>query len=187
MSLVEKAILVATSAHAGIMRKGKNRPYILHPIEAMTIVGSLTDDKEILAAAVLHDTIEDTSVTRKDLELQFGNRVANLVASESENKRHGKAPEETWETRKQETIAHLQDSDKDVKLVCLGDKLANLRELARDYAQVGDDLWLRFNQKDKAMHGWYYSSLYDVLAREFGDVPPVTEYKALLAQVFGKD
>ncbi len=187
MNLVEKAVMFATSAHAGIMRKGKNKPYILHPIEAMTIVGSLTDDKELLAATVLHDTIEDTGVTWEDLNREFGGRVANLVASESEDKRLGTPPEDTWWARKQETITHLQGADRDVKLVCLGDKLANLRELAQDYSQVGEDLWLRFNQKDKALHGCYYRSVYSILENEFGNVPVIAEYKKLLTQVFGEE
>ncbi len=187
MSLVEKAILFATSAHAGVTRKGKTRAYILHPLEAMTIVGGMTDDEELLAAAVLHDTIEDTAVTLGDLEREFGSRVAAIVASESEDKRRESAPAETWQARKQETIDHLQNANRDVKLICLGDKLANLRELVRDYSELGDNLWVRFNQKDKAMHGWYYSSVYRILENEFGDVPAMDEYKKLLVQVFGEE
>lgn len=57
MTTVERAIIFAANAHAGTKRKGKERAYILHPIEAMTIVASLTEDEEVLAAAVLHDTV----------------------------------------------------------------------------------------------------------------------------------
>ena len=185
--MIEKAIMFATSAHACIKRKGKDRAYILHPLEAMTIVGSMTDDEELLAAAVLHDTIEDTPVTREDLEREFGKRVAEIVASESEDKHRDSAPSDTWQARKQETIDHLQRADRDVKLVCLGDKLANLRELAHDYSRLGNSLWERFNQKDKAMHGWYYRSIYRILVNEFGDVPAMDEYKKLLIQIFGEE
>ena len=183
--MIERAIAYAAAAHAGVTRKGKNRPYILHPIEAMTIVGSLTDDEEVLAAAVLHDTVEDTPVTLEDLVREFGEHVAELVGSESENKRPGQPAADTWKLRKQETIDHLKDSGRDVRLICLGDKLANLRELARDYAGLGDRLWERFNQKDKAMHGWYYRSIFEILVSEFGDVPALAEYKALLNQIWG--
>ena len=182
--MIEKAITFAAAAHAGVNRKGKNRPYILHPIEAMTVVGSLTDDEDVLAAAVLHDTVEDTPVTIADIEREFGSRVAELVNAESEDKRPGQSAADTWKVRKQETIDHLKTSSRDAKLICLGDKLANLRELARDYAALGECLWERFNQKDKAMHGWYYRSIFDILVSEFGDVPALAEYRELLKQVW---
>ena len=183
--MLEDAIIFATKAHAGTKRKGKNRPYILHPLEVMTIVGGITDDEDVLAAAVLHDTVEDTDVTREDIERSFGPRIASLVAAESENKREDRPAEETWQVRKQETIDHLQKASREVKLICLGDKLANLREIARDYAVLGDALWDRFNQKDKSMHGWYYGSVWRVLRDEFGNLEPIKEYQRLLVSVFG--
>ena len=94
--LLDDAIQFAVKAHAGVNRKGKNRPYILHPLEAMLIASELTEDEEVLAAAVLHDTVEDTPVTREDIERSFGKRVADLVAAESENKRPELAASDTW-------------------------------------------------------------------------------------------
>ena len=185
MTTIEKAILFAVNAHAGTKRKGKNRPYILHPVEVMTIVAGLTEDEAVIAAAVLHDTVEDTDTTREDIEQAFGTRIAQLVAAESEDKREELSAEATWQIRKQETLTHLQNASRDVKLICLGDKLANIREIAHDWAVLGDDLWQRFNQKDKAMHAWYYGSILRILEGEFGGVPAITEYRALLRQVFG--
>ena len=185
MSLIEKSIHFALMAHEGVKRKGKNRPYILHPIEVMTIVAGMTDEEEVIAAAVLHDTIEDTGVEREDIAKEFGDRVADLVASESEDKRENLPAESTWLDRKQETINHIQEADDDVKLICLGDKLANLRELAQDYAELGDSLWERFNQKDKALHGWYYGSIYEALKTEFAGKKAIREYQQLLEEVFG--
>ena len=183
---LEDAIKFATDAHAGVKRKGKNRAYILHPLEAMIIAASLTDDEEVLAAAVLHDTVEDTDVTKAQLECEFGRRVAELVAAESEDKRVGTPAAETWELRKQETIDHLFNASREAKLICLGDKLANLRELARDHAKIGDALWARFNQKDKTKHAWYYRSVLEILKKEFGAVPATVEYAGLLSELFGK-
>ena len=57
--MINKAIEFATRAHAGQFRKGTSRPYIVHPIEVGDIVSTMTKDKEIISAAVLHDTIED--------------------------------------------------------------------------------------------------------------------------------
>ncbi len=185
MNKTEKAILFATEAHAGSLRKGKTRPYILHPLEAMMIVADLTDDDELLAAAVLHDTVEDTCTTVTEIERDFGPRVAALVASESENKREDRPAEETWKTRKQETLDHMKGASYDVKLICLGDKLSNMREIYRDYMKLGNELWQRFNQKDKDMHCWYYSEIYSILLTELGDVPAIREYAELLDKVFG--
>ena len=59
LTLLDKAIIFATKAHSGAKRKGTNVPYIVHPIEAAAIVSAMTDDQEIIAAAVLHDVLED--------------------------------------------------------------------------------------------------------------------------------
>lgn len=187
MTITEKAIMFAAKAHAGTTRKGKDRPYILHPLEVMTIVAGLTDDAEVIAAAVLHDTVEDTDVTTRDIRQSFGERVERLVMAESEDKMKDLPPEASWELRKQATIDHLETLDRDEKLICLGDKLANIREMSRDHAQIGDELWERFNQKDKRKHAWYYRSICDVLELEFGDIREIREYRELWSGVFSEE
>ena len=184
MTMIEKAVRFAAKAHEGTTRKGKERPYILHPVEVMTIVAGLTEDEEVISAAVLHDTVEDTDVTTRDIRQSFGERVERLVMAESEDKMKDLPPEASWELRKQATIDHLWTLDRDAKLICLGDKLANIREMSRDYAQIGDKLWERFNQKDKRKHAWYYSSICDILEAEFGAIPAIKEFRTLLGKVF---
>ena len=98
--MIEKAIRFAVTAHEGTKRKGKDRPYILHPIEVMSIVAGMTEDEEVIAAAVLHDTVEDTAVTAADIELEFGPRVAKLVIAESEDKMKGLPAGASWKLRK---------------------------------------------------------------------------------------
>ena len=184
MNKIEKAIIFATKAHAGTCRKGKDKPYILHPIEAMEIVMHFTEDEDVLAAAVLHDTVEDTAVTAERLEKEFGSRVAALVASVSEDKKRDRSSEATWKERKQETISQLRNASYETKLICLGDKLSNLREMENDYADIDDALWERFNQKDKAMHAWYYRSIYETLKQDFGDSWELYEFEGILDFVF---
>lgn len=187
MTLTEKAIEFAVKAHAGAKRKGKkDRPYILHPLEAMLIVSNITNDEEVIAAAVLHDTIEDAKVEKEELAIQFGARVADLVAAESENKRDGQDEKDTWLIRKQEALEELAASCREAKLICLGDKLSNLRETAKDHAVIGDAIWENFNQKDKNMQCWYYSSIYEILKKEFGDIAEINEYSQQLAGIFGE-
>ena len=184
MRLIEKAIVFATWAHEGAVRKGKGRPFILHPLEVLSIAASLTEDEEVLAAAVLHDTVEDTPVTREEIEWKFGFRVANLVAAESEDKRRDRSAESTWLIRKQEAIDQLQKAGRDAKLISICDKLSNLRDMDQDYAEIGDRIWERFHQKDKKLHAWYYTSIYDILSEEFGDIPALREFKAHLDSLF---
>ena len=94
--MVEEAIAFATKAHKGQYRKGTKRPYIVHPLEVAKIVSTMTKDEDVICAAVLHDTIEDCKgITEETLRLQFGDRVAQLVAGESEDKT------KTWEERNQ--------------------------------------------------------------------------------------
>ncbi len=187
MTIIERAIQFATFAHAETKRKGKERPYILHPVEVMTIVAGMTEDPEVIAAAVLHDVVEDTSIRSEDIEREFGQRVKELVAAESEDKMTHLPAEASWKERKQATVDHLGALEQDAKLICLGDKLANIREISRDHAKLGDALWKRFNQKDKKEQGWYYREICNKLEAEFGAVPAITEYRELLKAVFGED
>lgn len=163
-TLLNKAIVFATSAHEGQLRKGTQIPYILHPLEVAAIVGTMTTDDEIIATAVLHDVVEDTDTTVEQIKERFGDHVAALVSSESEDKRENLSAESTWKIRKQETIDHLKTAPIEVKMITLGDKLSNIRAIHRDYNAIGDELWQRFNQKDKNEHYWYYRSIAECLA-----------------------
>lgn len=182
-ALLDKAIVFATREHEGQYRKGTKIPYILHPLEAAAIVGTMTTDDELIAGAVLHDVVEDTETTVEDIREPFGERVAQLVASESENKREDQAAESTWKIRKMETLEHLQNAPVAVKMITLGDKLSNIRAINRDYTAIGDELWNRFNQKDKNEHYWYYSSIALCLA-ELADYAAYDEYIELVEKTF---
>ena len=185
MDIFDKAIVFATKAHSGSCRKGTDIPYIVHPLEAASIVSTMTNDKNILAAAVLHDVVEDTKYTNEDIRNEFGEEVARLVDAESENKREGTPEAETWKIRKQETLDHLKNhADITAKMIALGDKLSNIRAIARDYAKLGDEFWNRFNVKDKNEHAWYYQSLIEAFS-ELSDQPAYKEYVKLVKEVFG--
>lgn len=135
-------------------------PYILHPLEAMVVAGTLTDDREVLAAMVLHDVVEDTNTTLREIEERFGARVAELVGSETENKRRGQSPSATWRLRKEESLARLRASDDPaVKILWMGDKLSNIRSIHALWLREGHALWQGFNQRDPAQQAWYYRSV----------------------------
>ena len=183
-TLVDKAILYATEAHAGTERRGKGFPYIIHPLEAMSIVATITTDEELLAAAALHDVIEDTDHTAEEIKEIFGERIARIVDAESDTVFENLSVEESWHMRKQIAMDHLKAADKDTKIVAMGDKLSNMRAIARDYHDIGDELWNRFHAKDPAEHEWRYRGLADALS-DLEGTAAYTEFTALIDDIFG--
>lgn len=164
LTLVEEAIIFAVNAHTGMIRKGTATPYILHPLETATIVATMTTAETTIAAAILHDVLEDTNVTYEELKEKFG-AVADLVAAETEDKRKDLPAAESWDTRKLETIERLNTSTNIAeKIIALGDKLSNVRALYRDSLVYGDELWEHFNQKDKRKQAWYYRNIVEALS-----------------------
>ena len=186
LQLIDRAIRTATYAHSGAVRKGTAVPYILHPLEAAAIVtqviaeqrGTAPDemmpsDNFIIAAAILHDTVEDTDMTAEDIKILFGPETAALVAAETENKRESRP-----------AIKHLAAASEEAKLVAFGDKLSNLRAIAADHRRLGDALWERFNQKDPAEHGWYYGEMMIIFEEVFSGMILFREYDRLYFGIF---
>ena len=184
-ALLDRAILFAVKAHAGTERRGKGFPYIVHPMEAVEIVATITPDQELLAAAALHDTVEDTDVTIDQIRAEFGDRIASLVGAETDVLIDGRSEEESWHDRKRAAIDRLSKASRDAKIVAMGDKLSNMRAIARDYAVQGDALWNLFHVKDPKDHEWHYRGLADAL-RDLEDTFAFKEFEMLIDQVFGK-
>lgn len=180
MDLFSSALCFAARKHDGQHRKFSDAPYILHPLEVAQIVSTMTSDQEILSAALLHDTVEDTDATIDEIRELFGPRVAALVSSETEDKRADLPPEATWQIRKQESLLHLaQTDDPAVRMLWLGDKLSNMRGIALQHRTMGDALWQRFHQHDPAMHEWYYRSVAACLA----SLAPYEAYRELMHHI----
>ena len=181
--ILDRALVFAIRAHTNQERRGKGFPYIVHPLEAVSIVATMTPDQEMLAAAALHDTVEDTSVTVEQLREEFGDRVAHLVEEESDKFIEGMSEAESWHTRKQMAIDRLAAASRDAKVVALGDKLSNMRAIARDYAMQGDNLWNLFHVKERSEHEWHYRGLAASLS-ELKDTFAFQEFEQLIDQVF---
>jgi myo-inositol-1(or 4)-monophosphatase len=181
--LLDRAIVFAVRAHAGTERRSKGFPYIVHPLEAVGIVATMTSDQELLAAAALHDVVEDTDITLEQIRDEFGERIAALVAAETDELYPEVHDVESWRKRKQAAIDRLASASLDAKMVALGDKLSNMRAIARDYAVQGDELWNRFRSKDRKDHEWHYRGLAESL-RELHDTFAYKEFVQLIEQVF---
>ncbi len=184
MTLLDQAIIFAVKAHSGQKRKQKGLPFIVHPMEAAAIASSLTSDEEVIAAAVLHDTVEDTDTTAEQLKEFFGERVAALVGADSENKRSELPAAQTWKIRKQESLEAMRnDPDPDSKIIVLADKLSNMRSIYGNWKVMGNSVWNGFNQKDPSEQAWYYRSITDILS-ELSDTVAYQEYKRLVDEIF---
>ena len=127
--LVLRAAEFAAHKHKDQKRKGTNAsPYINHPIALARILveeGGV-DDANVIAAALLHDTLEDTETTEQELGGQFGDRVAGIVVEVTDT---------TWlqkRSRKQLQISKASKSSREAKLVKIADKIANLRDIISD-------------------------------------------------------
>lgn len=184
-AFVDKAIKFAVNAHANTERRGKGFPYVIHPMEAMEIVASITNDPELLAAAALHDTVEDTDVTVDTIRKEFGDRVAAIVAAESDEAVPCQSESDTWRARKQAAIDRLAAASRDAKIVALGDKLSNMRAIARDYRKIGENLWGLFHAPGgRADHEWHYRGLAESLS-DLAGTDAYSEFGALIQTVFG--
>lgn len=170
--LLEKAISFAVERHSGAVRKATTTPYILHPLEAMQILASVKADTFLLIAGVLHDTVEDTETTIEEIAELFGSDVADLVSANSEDK------SKSWDERKTHTIKSLKEAPLRVKMLIAADKIANLRSIAADYKELGEDLWKRFNAP-KEKQAWYYCGI----QKSLSDLQYHTETQPLYSEI----
>ena len=174
---LHNAIIFATLAHEGQVRKGTNIPYIVHPMEVMRILIENNCPETVIIAGILHDTLEDTPTKAEDIVQTFGQDVYDLVRSESEDK------SKSWKERKQATIDHLANASKEVQLVCCADKLSNIVTIYSDLQAIGEKVFERFNApKDQVK--WYYQEIAKAL-NKIDEYPMKKEFEGFVEKVFG--
>lgn len=157
MNIIDKALEVAAVAHRNQVRKGTNIPYISHPCAVAIMLARAGCTEHVIAAGILHDTVEDTPLSLDDIRQQFGDEVAAIVEGCSE-------PDKSlpWEARKEHTLEHIRHAPRDVRLVTCADKQHNARAILADYEQYGDEVWSRF-KRGRSEQEWYYRSLVEAL------------------------
>ncbi|NBG87155.1 bifunctional (p)ppGpp synthetase/guanosine-3',5'-bis(diphosphate) 3'-pyrophosphohydrolase [Isachenkonia alkalipeptolytica] len=179
--LLVKAIEIAAKTHEYQKRKSTDIPYIVHPFEiAMILQRNGVEDQEILAAGILHDTLEDGNLQVSDLEKWFTSRVKELVLLASEEL-EGRS-ERPWDKRKAHTIEAIKSLNTDVKLIVCADKLSNARSMLRSYEKIGDQLWDRFNAGFTDQQ-WYYDSLVESL-KDMESYAMYQEFKETVQRIF---
>lgn len=137
-SLEDQARRYATQAHAeaGQRRKYTDEPYIVHPAAVVELVRSVTDDEAMLAAAWLHDTVEDTTSTLEDITRLFGPRVAELVDMLTDS---AQPQAKNRAARKLAHFRHTAQASPEAQTIKLADIIDNTRAIVQfdaDFARV---------------------------------------------------
>ena len=144
--------------HDGQERKGDGLPYIVHPFTVALIVMEYTKNEDIIAAALLHDTLEDTSYPRKKMEKDFGKKVTDIVEEVTELPKHSN----NWLERKNAYLEHLKSASPEASLICAADKLHNLQAMTDALNKFGKKALAKFNAPaDKKT--WFYDECVKVL------------------------
>jgi (p)ppGpp synthase/HD superfamily hydrolase len=142
--LVERALRRAAHSHQGQVRKGSDVPYITHPFAVALLLERFGfRDESLLAAALLHDVVEDTDADDVALRQEFPEEVVVLVGHLTERKRDEAGRLRPWSDRKQEHLAEVRTAPLSARAIVLADKLHNLATMLYDL-DAGTELWSRF-------------------------------------------
>jgi (p)ppGpp synthase/HD superfamily hydrolase len=181
--LIERALRVAARCHRNHHRKASDIPYVTH-LAGVTLILSRAgfDDPEILAAALLHDTVEDTSCTLEQIQAEFPPAVVAYVAALTERKQTAEGAKRSWHDRKQEHIEQVRQAPLGARAISLADKLHNLGTMLYDL-EAGDELWSRFGAAPERIV-WYHHSMIDAAAQDDEPLQPLAAAcRELLAQL----
>ncbi|CAM4092064.1 HD domain-containing protein [Lederbergia lenta] len=181
MNLIEKATQFAAIKHEGQYRKATKIPYITHPFAVGMILQQEGYGEEIIAAGLLHDTMEDTDTTKEELLQEFGEGVLNLVMAATEQDRSM-----SWEERKQATVNGLALKTPEQIAVIVADKIHNLRSIRADLDKYGEEIWSRFN-RGKQEQAWYYTSIVKAITPFEKEVPFIRKLSIEMDDLFSEN
>jgi (p)ppGpp synthase/HD superfamily hydrolase len=139
MNIVEAAKELAQSAHEGQERKG-GAPYITHPERVAQLVADAGFDKVTIAAAWLHDVLEDTDVTEQEVG-KLSPELLEIVKAETEDSTL------SWIERKKSRTDSLRTASDKAKAVACADRIDNLSDFLADYKEIGSELWERWPER----------------------------------------
>jgi len=150
-------------------RKGTEIPYMAHLLGVASLVMGEAGQvpfpvtEEMVIAAILHDAAEDHGglARLKDIEHNFGAKVARMVEGLSDSLADDADNKQPWLERKQAYVERLRGEDADVKLISAADKLYNARAILADYRVIGPEIWKRF-KRDRKGQLWYFDELLKV-------------------------
>lgn len=178
-SLIERAMRIAVRAHLGQTRKEGDLPYISHPAMVALILTRHGFSDEVIAAGLVHDTVEDTDVTSEDLRRELGDEVAGMVAAVTYD------DSLSWEEKRKKYIETVRNSPEGAKAVSTADKIHNAQSLIIAHGEQGSGLWKIFNAgKEKKL--WFENAMLTML-KENWKHPLVDEYDVLVGRMNALD
>jgi (p)ppGpp synthase/HD superfamily hydrolase len=161
---LELALRCAALGHLGQARKASGVPYFQHVVAVAWILERAGFDEDVVIAGLLHDLVEDTPSTLRDVEQQFGKRVAELVGHCTEVKKDAQGAKRTWIDRKKDHLEALHEAPLEARAVVLADKLHNLISIECDLRD-GRQVWIEFNApRDQVL--WYYDEMITCCAKQ---------------------
>ena len=179
MDIIAKAREIAEKAHEDQVRKDDGSPYIAHPIAVSEIVRENGFSDTVIAAALVHDVLEDTPVTETELRNELGDEVVDIVTAVSEDK---SLP---WEDRKKQYVDQVAAASEETKAVSVADKIHNSRSNIIAHERMGTAVWDVFNVgRDKKL--WFERTLCDRL-KETWQHPMLDEYESLIIRLESLD
>lgn len=152
---IKRAIQFAAKKHHGQMRQETEPlPYVTHLFSVALLVAEDGSDDDVVTAALLHDTLEDTPTTREEIAAAFGERVANLVEAVSELKeKDGKVL--SWRERKGQYLANLEKAEDGALVIATADKIDNIESKLEAFEKEGKGLLARWRQPPQE-YLWYH-------------------------------
>ncbi len=179
----EQAVAFALELHARQARKATRIPYLSHLLSVCALVLEDGGSEDEAIAALLHDGPEDQGgqATLDEIRCRFGAEVTVMVDGLSDTLESPKPP---WRERKEAYVTRLRAEPESVLRVSLADKLHNLRSVATDLENIGDEVWTRFNA-DRDNQAWYYGELLSMFEERFPGSRNLPEFQRLVTTVFG--
>lgn len=179
---IKKAIQFVARKHHGHMRQEKEPlPYITHLFSTALLVAEDGADEDVVTAALLHDTLEDTDTTRDELVDSFNERVAELVESVSEITQKDGMPVD-WRKRKEQYLAQLENANEGAVLIAIADKIDNIESKLEAFAEEGSIFLERWTQPIEA-YLWYHGEVLRIARARL----PEHRLTARLAEVHAKE
>lgn len=176
--LIAKALEMAERAHSGQTRNGSGgMAYIHHPVAVAELLAQHGYGEQTVAAALLHDVVEDSEASVEDVAAAFGQPVARLVATLTEDE-----SVEPFERRKGEHRRQVEGAGGDALAIYAADKLSNVRVLRRALASEGEAAGEEFEAPLEVKEGVWAADL-EMLRRESPGLPFVEDFAAELAKL----
>lgn len=164
---IKEAIRIAIRVHEldqKQKRKGKDVPYITHPLIVGLILARVTKDENVVVAGILHDTVEDSAPSKKVtigmIRRRFGSEVADMVSDVTEKNR-----DKDWVPRKKAAVENIKSLPHPSLLVKAADTIANCTELLADFRKEGDNTFRRFNVPKELLIEHYVEVIETIIKR----------------------